>query len=78
MNNACTSHNLLEFIPKCLLVIGYNKEDVRLKISVVHLNKLLDDCYTIVYEAMRVDKVHAGKFVVKMGRKPSGDYLTRW
>jgi hypothetical protein len=67
VDDPCTIRDAFEFIPKSLLVVGYKKEDIRVKINFDHLNKLLDDRYTIVLEAMCVHKVHACKFVVEVG-----------
>jgi hypothetical protein len=55
---------LLNSFPSvCSLTVGHKEEDIRVKMNFDHLNELLDNCF----EAMRVHKVHAGKFIVEMG-----------
>jgi hypothetical protein len=67
VDDPCIIREAFEFIPKGLLVIGHKEEDIRVEMNVDHLDKLLDNRYTIVLKAMRVDEVHASKFIVEMG-----------
>jgi hypothetical protein len=67
VNNTCIIRDTFKFVPKRLLVVGHKKEDIRVEMNFDHLNKLLDDYYTIIFKAMCVHEVHAGEFVVEVG-----------
>jgi hypothetical protein len=67
VNNTYTRSDFFEFIPKYLPVISYEEEDIYVKININYLNKLLDNYYIVFLKVMRVDKVHAGKFVIEVG-----------